>query len=142
MRTRTLKNITERRCTCCNTVKPRSDFYEVKGKDRPTPACRACWSKRYGHTAERSRIRRLYGISLEDYHDRISAAGGLCEGCGRSEPRVAGSTRKPKSLGLDHCHRTGKPRGVLCTGCNLILGYAGDDPGLLRKLADYLEKYG
>lgn len=44
-------------------------------------------------------------------------------------------------LQLDHCHKTGIMRGWLCGTCNRAAGQAKDDPVLLRKLADYLEKH-
>lgn len=52
-----------------------------------------------------------------------------CAICGSSDDLV-----------LDHCHESGKFRGVLCQMCNLTLGYAKDDPELLRNLAVYLEE--
>lgn len=52
-----------------------------------------------------------------------------CEICSSSDRRIA----------FDHCHRTGKFRGWICTYCNVILGYINDDPDHLRKLIAYLE---
>ena len=43
---------------------------------------------------------------------------------------------------LDHCHTTGKIRGILCSGCNIALGHARDDVSRLRLLIAYLEKNG
>jgi Recombination endonuclease VII len=58
----------------------------------------------------------------------------LCEICGRP-PNGMGA------LHLDHCHTTGTFRGWLCHSCNLSLGAVADDPDLLRKLADYLDRF-
>ena len=58
----------------------------------------------------------------------------LCEVCGRP-PNGMGA------LHLDHCHSTGAFRGWLCNSCNLSLGAASDDPAILRKLADYLDRF-
>lgn len=62
---------------------------------------------------------------------------------GRPEPAYCEvcqqpTTRRGQSLALDHDHKTGRFRGWLCMHCNVILGHAGDSPGLLRALADYL----
>src|SRR5215475_14380278 len=53
-----------------------------------------------------------------------------CEVCGRSDLRIA----------FDHCHQRGHFRGWLCNACNLILGYAQDDPNRLIMLAAYLKR--
>jgi len=58
-----------------------------------------------------------------------------CEICGKSEEEEG------KRLALDHCHKTDKVRGRLCGDCNTTLGKFNDDPMLLRKAADYLEKH-
>lgn len=48
--------------------------------------------------------------------------------------------RKPKKPVVDHCHTTGKVRGILCSNCNAILGLALDRPEILKRAADYLER--
>ena len=58
-----------------------------------------------------------------------------CEVCGK--PPYG----KSPTLHFDHCHTTGAFRGWLCVGCNTALGSAFDDPTILRKLADYLERF-
>jgi len=55
---------------------------------------------------------------------------GHCEVCGRHHKRIV----------FDHCHQRGVFRGWLCHDCNLILGHAHDDPGILLKLAAYLKR--
>ena len=44
-----------------------------------------------------------------------------------------------KRLAVDHCHKTGKIRGLLCSTCNLMIGNAYDNPEILRSGANYLE---
>ena len=73
------------------------------------------------------RIKYQYGISLEDIPE-------LCQVCS------AKSKGPTQGICVDHNHNTGEVRGFLCSGCNLALGNANDDPNTLRKLADYLEK--
>lgn len=53
--------------------------------------------------------------------------------------KICGESRK---LHVDHCHKTGKFRGILCHKCNRALGFFKDDPALLRRAADYIDKYG
>jgi len=60
----------------------------------------------------------------------------------RSHPpqcQICGATTDYQALGVDHCHKTMKLRGVLCSGCNTGLGQFQDNPILLRAAADYLE---
>lgn len=80
------------------------------------------------------RLRRYYGISLEDY-DRIRADQGMaCYICLRSEHTFR------NSLSVDHCHTTGRVRGLLCPWCNRGLKYFRDDPASLRRAAEHCER--
>ena len=57
------------------------------------------------------------------------------------ECAICKATKDYQALGVDHCHKTKKLRGLLCSGCNTGLGQFKDDPTLLRKAADYLERH-
>ncbi len=46
----------------------------------------------------------------------------------------------PYRLVIDHCHSTGAIRGLLCSNCNTAIGLLSDNPEIIRKAADYLEK--
>lgn len=78
-----------------------------------------------------------FGISLEEYTALLEKQGGVCALCGQLE-RMKGK----KNLSVDHNHKTGKIRALLCHRCNAALGYASDDADLLRRMADYVEKDG
>jgi hypothetical protein len=80
-------------------------------------------------------MRRDYGIDLAEYLAMFDAQGGACAIC-RQDPTEG---ERPKSLHVDHNHSTGKVRGLLCNGCNRALGFALDNPAILRAAADYLE---
>ena len=84
-------------------------------------------------------LQRKYGISLLEYSQMIISQGGKCAICGSEE----GGTRNgnPKALAVDHCHDTAKVRGLLCESCNQGIGKLKDDPTVLRKAADYIEKH-
>ena len=73
------------------------------------------------------------GISPETVKKFLSIK--ECEICGKPEEEEG------KRLALDHCHKTDKLRGRLCGDCNTTLGKFKDDPMLLRKAADYLERH-
>jgi hypothetical protein len=89
--------------------------------------------------ADKLRIRK-YGT---DGREQFAAQGGKCAICGTElitdTPRSAHIEAK---LGvLDHCHESGVVRGWLCALCNVALGRFKDSPELLRKAADYLERF-
>jgi hypothetical protein len=74
-------------------------------------------------------LMRKYKISLEDYDQMVLNQNGLCLICERV-PK--------KRLVVDHCHKTGKVRGLLCDPCNVALGFLEDDVTLLAKAIKYL----
>lgn len=85
-----------------------------------------------------NRLKYKYGISEEDYQRMLLDQGGVCAVCGKGEARVFNGKLCP--LSVDHCHRSGKVRGLLCSHCNVGIGNLKDDPDLLRKAAQYLKE--
>jgi hypothetical protein len=81
-----------------------------------------------------SQLKTKYKINLQIYNDIFAIQKGLCLGCYRH------SSEFNQSLAVDHNHTTGKIRGLLCINCNRTLGYGKDNPTILRRLADYLER--
>lgn len=63
------------------------------------------------------RLPRIYGISLEDYKSLFSAQGHRCALCRKHESEF----KRGYKLAVDHCHETGKIRGLLCYHCNSTL---------------------
>ena len=79
-------------------------------------------------------IKETYGITQLDKARMLKDQGG-CAACGSDNPGTV------KGWHIDHCHFTGKIRGVLCHPCNAALGNARDSIDRLRQLIDYLTKY-
>lgn len=79
-----------------------------------------------------------YGVSPEQYAALLQKSEGRCAICGKGETHF-GSHGKVRELSVDHCHVTGKVRGMLCHACNIALGAVQDSPALLRRMAAYLE---
>jgi len=78
---------------------------------------------------------RIYGITGRLYRSIIERQNGLCAICGRSLLDEAGW-----NLEIDHDHRTGVVRGLLCARCNVGLGFFQDDPDRLVRAADYIRR--
>lgn len=72
-------------------------------------------------------LRRNYGLTVEEFDTMVLAQEGRCALCDR-----------PSDLVVDHDHRTGRVRALLCTRCNTGLGHFGDAPALLERAVAYL----
>ena len=79
-------------------------------------------------------LKKRYGISVEQYEQMLINQNYRCKICGSTDPG-----HKKKHFSVDHCHRTKKVRGLLCTSCNLALGYLKDDVTLLKSCIDYFQ---
>lgn len=90
-----------------------------------------CRSRRL-ESMSASKLKKLYGITREEYAVMLASQGGQCAICRK--------TNGAHRLAVDHCHATGRVRGLLCHGCNHVLGKMKDDPALLRAAAAYLER--
>ena len=88
---------------------------------------------------EMSRNRQLkkYGLTVADYDAMLEAQGGGCAVCRSTDCR----TPKRVRLHVDHCHTTGRVRGLLYSPCNTALGCLKDDSKLARRMATYIEVY-
>lgn len=81
-----------------------------------------------------------YGLTVAGYDQMADLQGNTCAICGRPEtmPSVSGEAKR---LAVDHCHQSGKVRGLLCSDCNTALGLLQDDPRVILRAADYLLKH-
>lgn len=84
-------------------------------------------------------LRRLYGLSLPEYQVMFMAQNGLCAICKAPETVIVNG--KVISLAVDHDHKTGLVRELLCRRCNAHLGKLGDNLQYIRKLYLYLLKH-
>lgn len=87
------------------------------------------WRERTGYTRDWE-LRKKYGITLNEWLAMVDAAEGKCEICGGNE----------EDLCVDHCHETGRVRGVLCRRCNRAMGQLGDTVEHMRRVVAYLER--
>lgn len=88
-----------------------------------------------------SRLLSRYGLSLIDYEKMLKQQGNVCSICKLPESRLEYRTGKIARLAVDHCHKTGKVRSILCNRCNVTLGKVEDSEELLLKLIEYLKEH-
>lgn len=124
-----------KKCKSCGEVKPYTEFYVARGnadghhtKCKP---CRQAYNALY-YTAEKRRVyhvRHAYGLEPEQVAGLLVAQNNACAIC--LQPFL-------KSPNVDHCHTTGRVRGLLCRECNVGLGHFGDSVEVLSRAATYL----
>lgn len=85
------------------------------------------------------RLLRVYGLQRAAYDALLRAQGGRCAVCRSDEPGNGRNTARAMWC-VDHDHRTGKVRGLLCRGCNAGIGNLRDDPDILDAAAAYLRR--
>lgn len=155
----------EKTCIVCRVRKPADEFFQypyrtTQGKSgiRLESRCKVCMRVRYRERAERwagkypekerecqaryrakpeTRVHRRnhyltirYGVTLEQYESDYQKQQGKCQIC----------EQHFEKLGVDHCHTTGKYRGLLCDACNQAIGSLRDSPELCEKAANYLRR--
>jgi hypothetical protein len=79
-------------------------------------------------------LQKRYGITVEQYDELLAAQGGKCAICQ--------TTRRGtyNVLDVDHCHQTGKVRGLLCTSCNSAIALLGDDAEGVGRALKYMKR--
>lgn len=90
--------------------------------------------------SRRTMLKSKYGISLEDYNNILNTQQGVCAICKEKETVRSNKLGNVDSLRVDHCHTTGKIRGLLCSRCNFGISNFRDRIGILVSATNYLLK--
>ena len=123
-----------------------AEFYRNKRRDAKREYDRQRYAKMLAEGRKPSKdpikektryLMRNYGLTVKEYLALLEAHNHQCAICGASE-----SDRNNKKLVIDHCHQSGKVRGILCHKCNLVLGNANDLIGTLEQAIIYLRDRG
>jgi hypothetical protein len=119
-------------------------FENLKEADFPSVRSIKSGRRTYKMTGDAMRhygLMHNYGLSLETYNVMLAAQGGVCAICKGVETYIPKGHGTPKPLSVDHNHETGAVRGLLCSHCNYVIGYARENIETLRETIKYLEKY-
>lgn len=86
-------------------------------------------------------LRDSFGLTGEDYTAMSVRQGNVCAICEQPETAIHHKTGEPRALAVDHNHKTGAVRGLLCRDCNLGLGLFEDDRDILARAQAYLDAH-
>ena len=98
------------------------------------------WQKQYREKNRKAlsdgERKRRFGITPEKYAELFKSQNGTCAIC--NNPETATRLGKVKALSVDHCHKSGAIRGLLCSDCNTGIGKLKDDVKILQSAIQYL----
>lgn len=121
-------------CRVCQALRNRTrrvaDVDTCRAKDRKRVAA---WRKNNPVKALAVDLKR-FGLTVDQYNQLAEEQNGVCKLCDRFRPN-----KRAKRLCVDHDHRTGKIRGLLCDPCNRSLGVLGDTVEQFERILDYLK---
>ena len=153
-----------KKCTGCEIEKPDTEFFkDSNNPNRLRTYCKQCVRDDNNLRAKRKKkirffwkreiknqtkvksnlsvlekrknyaLNKRYGIDINQYNELLKKQNGVCAVCGNPPGK--------RSLHVDHSHKTGAVRSLLCSNCNTALGKVEDNIGLLKSLIKYLQKY-
>ena len=121
-----VNSVKHRECSKCGEAKPFTAFYKkTNGAYGISSRCKVCVKPELRADKYKSR----YGITVSRYDRMFKDCNGVCEICGKDQK---------ENLVVDHCHDTGKIRGLLCKKCNLLISHSHDNADHLLSAARYL----
>lgn len=155
-------NVVEQKCIVCKATKPVAEFdLNKRVRSGLSGRCKECRRQymreyievNYDHCRQRDRItknkrrkitgfnERLkanYGIDERQYNQILDSQGGVCGICG--SPPIRNKKNGRSMLGVDHDHKTGKVRGIICQFCNIGLGGFRDNTATMLRAIGYLQR--
>ena len=140
-----------KRCPKCKKRKPLSSFY----KSKSIKSGFRCWCKLCSRKADKKYVKNpiknrvtnrksvlkiRFGLSLADYDYMLEKQNGVCAICGKLETKKSHYNDAIVRLSVDHNHKTGKVRGLLCRRCNVVLGQTEENIEILLDMVKYLKR--
>jgi hypothetical protein len=137
-----IQNLKEKKCTNCNNMKELNKFYFRISKKTETKYyqsfCKNCQNV-YDYKIDKNfKLKRSYGITLEQYNELLFKQNNKCAICNVNNNGKYRS--KARAFAVDHCHSTNKIRGLLCSDCNTGIGLLKDNVNFLESAIKYLNK--
>lgn len=131
-------------CRKCGIEKPITEFWLKKGnRSGHHNECKVCFENRRRayrkarpDIALNQSLRDRFGITLDEYKQKLLQQKGVCAICGK--PETLTFKGKLRSLSVDHNHITNQIRGLLCDSCNKVIGFAKEDISILESTVRYL----
>ena len=145
-----------KKCNDCLEDKPLSEYHiridNTKKEKRPRSVCKACHTERTSvknnktpENLEKHRLRSFkshlkitYGLTIDMYTQMYTDQDGRCIICNKE---YHSTLEKPKGLFVDHCHKTGKVRSLMCHHCNAAIGHMREDEWVLQNAILYLRSH-
>jgi hypothetical protein len=138
-----------KRCLQCEKEKSLDQFRYRKIRKNHESYCKACeainnreWYRRNkAKLKSRDFVRncKKFGLSIDQYWAMHRQQDGKCDIC--KQPEVSKRAGAIKNLAIDHCHKSGKIRSLLCHGCNTAIGLLREDLKSAEALLNYLKKF-
>ena len=143
-------------CPTCKQIKSLTDFSTMQVRNGIASHCLVCnanWSVNYSQTDKgklahktgylrnrdkvvEAKLKRKFGISLSEYNLKLKKQNGRCAICGKTPEQ------NRKMLAVDHNHVTGKNRGLLCSSCNICIGFIEKNLLDFSAISGYLLRHG
>jgi hypothetical protein len=135
-------------CRACKQYTAMSEYHlETGAPDGHRRRCKSCEGSqqkarrtanpgRAAASTRKSKLKKSYGITPEEFDTMLEDQYGACSLCGSTSPGG-----RDKRFHVDHDHATGAVRSLLCSSCNVGLGHFRDNPALMRRAAAYVEHH-
>jgi hypothetical protein len=127
---------------CWNFFDATAFYSDLRLKDGLQGECRKCrnleavkWQQRNPRSKRNTHLKSKFGITIEQFDFLLKTQNNCCGICMSPTPKGRGTFH------VDHCHKTGTIRGLLCHDCNTGIGKFGDNIEALKKAVNYLERF-
>ena len=133
----------KKRCYACGKTKFLDEYYKCNTRYRQRECKDCCRERKYAwyktekgkRSSANTKLKRRFGITLSEYENLLGIVNNRCQICGATE------SVNSHRLGVDHDHKTGAIKGILCKACNSGIGYFQDNIDSLKAAVKYLEDF-